>query len=211
MRANQSVTIDEVLDAVSGLLMAATGFQERAVIEWHRDQRPDLTMMQYGSSVVWFRHVKRTNDTESGAGRHGMWTELDLEVNVTTRQMLDGDMRDREIIRSHLGLAYAIDNAYWGRMLHDHYAPAVGLDAPQPVRDKYLSDTEKSLRRLNNPSVPSGVVSVGTMAAAELPAPDRPRAEQGYIESRIGIRIPIVLRLTLTPDPDLEEDEDQTV
>lgn len=200
--ANQSVTTAEVLDAVNGLIIAATGFQDRRVIEWHYDNRPNL---DHGGTKIWFRHVKRSFDTESGAGRHGTKTNLTAEINVTTRGFPDGAQRDERLIRDHLALTLLIENAFYGRMLHQNYLPAEPGLPPQPSRKTPLSDGEQSSRRYNDPVAPIAVVSHGgTMTAAELPEPARPRPEQGYLESRIGVDIPVVLRVTDDPEPDLE-------
>lgn len=200
--SNQSVKVEEVLDAMNLLLLAATGFDERNVIEWHYDNRPNVDT---GKSVVWFRHLNREFDTESGAGRHGTKTNLIIEINLTTRGFKDSNHKDKILMRRHLRDLFLIENAIYGQMLFESYEDADGEEPPKPIRRTAITSAEATQRRYNLTAAPIMVLSSGgTMTLAELPAPTRPRPEQGYIESRIGVSVPVILRVTLNSIPELE-------
>lgn len=200
--SNQSVKVEEVLDALRLLLIAATGFDDRNVIEWHYDRRPNVDT---GKSVIWFRHVKRTFDTDSGAGRAGTKCSLMLEINLTTRGFQDSNHKDKLLMRKHLTTQFLIENAVYGQMLFQEYDAAVGEEPPKPTRRTAITAAEALSRRQNTASAPIMLLSQGgTMTSAELPAPDRPRPEQGYIEARIGVNVPVLLRVTLDSIPELE-------
>jgi hypothetical protein len=180
--ANQSVALADVLDAFALLLRKATGLKERSVVEYYGDGRPAV---EADGHLVWFRWLQEDPDEESGAGRHGTKNEALVEVNLTTRGFKDGAARDRKLGRDHLARRSLIANALYGQILFDAYGDPQGAEPPKPPQD-------------------AAVLTIATMTAAKLPKPDRPRPEQGYIESRIGVRVPCVLRLTLDPVPDME-------
>lgn len=181
--ANQAVTIDQVLDSMAILLAAASGLRDRNVVEWSGDERK---MVDVPSPAIWFRWIDESIDAESGAGRHGMKNEALIEVIPSVRQFKDGAMRSKSITRTHLALRYLIVNAVAGRMLHDAYDAAVGTEPPMPSTGANL------------------ISQTGTMKIAKLPATDRPRPEQGYVETRIGVVVPCVLKVTLNDVPAAE-------
>lgn len=192
--ANQSVTVDEVLDAIQGLLVKATGLPERRVVEWYEDGRPGIEGRE---TLCWFRWLSEEPDTQSGAGRHGTKTDLLVEVNLTTRTMKDTAGRDAKIGRTHLATRFLVVNALYGRMLHPAYDAPVDAQPPMPSVTTRPSADDVDRRRTSRAEVTPPVLTVGTMVSAKLPKPTHPRPEQGYIESRIGVLVPVVLRVTL--------------
>lgn len=202
--AGQSVTIDEILDAMAALLKAATLYNPRYIIEWHSQQRPSVDAN--AGSIIWFRYVDREMDLDAGGGaaRAGTKSTMLMEVNVTTRAFTDGSQRDTRLMRKHLTTRFLIENAFWGQMLFDSYADAIGSEPPKPNRRTQISEDERVSRRLGETTANPFVVSIAPMVSAKLPAPEHSRPEQGYLESRIGIAIPVVLRVTLDAAPELE-------
>jgi hypothetical protein len=180
--ATQSFDFADVLDAFQGLLEKATGFPARRVVEWYGDGRPNVDA---NGPVVWWRWLGEDIDAESGAGRHGMRDGLTVEANVVTRVMADGNHRDRLLGRAHLATVYLVVNALAGRTLHATYLDVAGDEPPMPEPEADL-------------------LTVGTMMVVSLPKPDRPRPEQGCVETRVGIKIPCVLRVTLNDVPPIE-------
>lgn len=181
--ANQSCTVADVLDALKAVLDATQVANARNVVEWNYHDRPSVDA---AGPLVWFRWVGRKPDVESGAGRHGTKCDVLVEVNLTTRAFRDAAQRDKRIMRTHLANQAKLENALYGRFLHTAYSTAAGDDPPMPTQD-------------------ATALTVGTMTAADLPAPERPRPEEGYVEARIGVRVPCVLRVTLDDVPAAEE------
>lgn len=200
--AEQSVTVEEVLDALNSLLRKATTFDERRVIEWHHGDRPSVDI---GKPIVWFRHVSRTFDEESGAGRHGTKCDLLVAISLTTRDMTDGAQRDKRIGRSHLATLFQIENAIQGRMLHASYEDRIDQEPPKPTLTKIVSDADREARRLTRSDTSPPVLTIGTMVITELPAHAKTRPEQGYIETSVGVKIPVVLRATVQDAPELTD------
>jgi hypothetical protein len=200
--AEQSVTVEEVLDAINILLRKATGFDARRVIEWHHSERPSVDI---GPSIVWFRHVSRSFDEESGAVRYGTKCDLLLAVNLTTRDMTDGAQRDNRIGRSHLASLFQIENAIHGRMLHSSYEDRVDQEPPKPTLTKLVPPADLKNRRLTRSDTDPYILTVGTMVITELPAHAKTRPEQGYIETSVGVKIPVVLRATVQDVPELTD------
>ena len=176
--ANQAVSIDQVMDAMAILLEKSTGFTSDRIIEWNWENRP---IIDAGRPTVWFRWISEEPDIDSGAGRYGFKTNVTLEINVTTRDMSDTAHRDKRLARAHIATRYLVINGVMGRMLHDNYDDRVGVNPPNPPQG-------------NNVDV--NVLSIGTMTMAKLPELSRPRPEQGYVESRIGVTFPVVLKVT---------------
>lgn len=178
--ANQSVELEAVLDAVADLIGKAVALRARNVIEWYGEARPDATLP---GPVVRYRWVDEDLDVDSGAGRHGTRDGIVFEVVVQTRGFKDGGQRDKKLGRDHLATRFLLVNAFAGRMLHSAYDAAVGDEPPKPAADATL------------------LSAGGTMQLVKLPAPDRPRPEQGQVETRLGIRVPCVLKVTLNDAP----------
>jgi hypothetical protein len=202
--SNQSVTPEEVLDAFQDLLGKATGFADRRVVEWHGGGRPEIDL---GQSVVWFCHRSRRLDAASGAGRNGTRCDLVIEVNLTTRNFGDGSQRDKVIGRRHLGTQFLIENAFHNRMLHPAYdaIPADSAEPPKPSALRRPPPDDVEARRLTRAETPPPILTVATMVAEAIDAPDKTRPEQGYVETKIRITVPVVLRVTLKDAPDLED------
>lgn len=202
--ANQSVAIDEILDAFQDLLEKAACMSSRNVVQWHKDSRPDLTT---GGSKIWYRFVNREFDDNMGPGRHGIRQTVIMEVNLTSRLFTDQAQKDRKIIRAHLNTQFLIENAFYFRFLYMNYLHGVGGKPPMPIMTGY-NDKSRQQRRSGTTGIPIGALSIAPMTAAQLPAPDKPRPEQGYLESRIGIAVPCVLRITSNPEPEFVEEND---
>jgi hypothetical protein len=183
--ANQSVSIDEVLDAFAILLRKSVGFAADMVVEWNQDTRPDLTNTR--DSLIWYRWIEEDPDIDSGAGRYGFKTEVTMEVNLTTRDTSDQAHRDLRITRRHLARRFLIINAIKGQMLFDNYSDRVGTQPPMPPQGN---------------GVDVNVLSIGTMTIAKIPNAGRPRTEQGYIETKLAVTFPVVLKVTID---DLDE------
>jgi hypothetical protein len=195
--ANQSVTIAETLDAMNALLRAATLLNSENVLEWHSQGRPSADLPSSGrSSYIWFRLVNISTDSDSGAGRHGMRQTMNLEVNVVTRGFLGSAQRDRALGGTHLAMCYLVRNAIYGRMLHDAYTNATGGNPPVPTPLTPLTDEQRQDRIDGDAGVGPRILTIATMEAADLPAMDRPRPEQGQVETRIGVAVKVVLRVT---------------
>lgn len=198
--AEQSSTISEVMDAFSGLLAKALGWAASRVVEWHSEKRPITP--DPGRSIVWFRFVTRRNDSqEAGPGRHGIREEVILEVNLATRMFGDGAQKDKRLVRKHIAMQLLIENAVVFRELFKEYSAREGLEPPKPVAQQW-GDQERLARRAGTAGPYR--LTVAPMCASELPAPERPRPEQGYFESRIGVSVPCVLRVTLNEAQEID-------
>lgn len=181
----QYATIDQVLDGLAACLKAATGYTDRNVVEWNHEARPDVTATV---PFIWYRWVgEEYPNPDSGAGRAGMPIDVQIEVRVCTRSFRDRGAYDRQLARQHLALVYIVKNAMIGRFLYSAYDAAVGGDAPMPTQ------------------AASVISHRGTMFPTSIPAPDHTaRPEQGYIETRISLTVPTVLKVTLNDVPAAE-------
>lgn len=183
--ANQSQTVDAILDAFQAMLEAATGFQSRRVVEWNGSGGRSASVEAAGA-VVWFRWLTEELDGDSGAGRYGTRENVTVEVSVTTRGMKDGSQRDKKLARAHLAIRYLVVNAASGRVLYSAYDAAADGEPPMPAADGH------------------DLISIAPMKVVKLPAYDRPRPEQGFVETRVGIEVPCVLRVTLNDVPEAD-------
>jgi hypothetical protein len=182
--ANQSVDLGAVLDAVALLCRKALGWHADRVVEHHAEHRNNL---DEGRSVVWYQLVGRKPDTESGAGRHGTKVPVVVAVRLVTRMFLDRADKDKLLGRAHWARQFLLENAFYGRFLHDAYDDRVPDDPPMPTQE-------------------AGIISAGgTMVMADIPAWNKPRPEQGYLETQLLVEIPCVLRLTLDDVPASDE------
>ncbi len=202
MYSNQSVSVPEVLDAIQALIMAATGLNERQVIEWHFNSRSNLDQ---GGSCIWFKLVDRSPDTEAGSGRHGTKAPMVVEICHTTRSFGDSTQKDKIIGRKHWIRQSLLENSFYGQMLFDEYLPWEDGVIATPARTTGFVSSEAEARRIREPDSTPGILTIGTMVSAKLPPPDKPRPEQGYMETRIGVLIPVVLELSLDSVPEIEE------
>lgn len=200
--ANQSVYIDEILDAFQSLLEKALGWSSDRVIEYHHPNRPNVDP---GRMIVWYGFVNRQFDTESGAGRYGTRSNVTMAVHLTTRLFTDSNMKDKRLIRKHLNAQLAIENAFYGQMLFPAYQDRRDNEPPAPVPPD-ISEQDIQDRLTGVDGAPISVLTVATMTAAELPAPERVRPEQGYFDASMGISVPCVLRITVGNDADAELD-----
>lgn len=195
------MTITEVMDAFHSLLTKALGWASSRVVEWHSDKRPITP--DPGRSIVWFRFVDRKFDTEAGPGRHGIREEVTIEINLATRQFGDSAQKDKRLIRKHIATQLLLENAIFYRELFAEYSAREGLEPPKPVPQQW-GDAERLARRQGTASPYR--LTVAPMYMAQLPAPERPRPEQGYLEARLGVAVPCVLRVTLNDAQDIEEE-----
>lgn len=207
--ASQSVTVDELLDAVFALLQAATGFTDRQIIEWHSDQQYKLDNSGGRGSLIWFRYLSMTPNINSGASRYGFKTDFVVEVNLITRSNADGTQTDKLLGRKHIGLVARIVNATMGRMLFDSYAAydaeTNGLEPPMTTYTVAMTWQQRQDRAGGVEGAVPRVLSVAEMASAELPPYQHNMPAEGRIQTRLSISIPVVLRLTLNDSVALEE------
>jgi hypothetical protein len=200
--ANQSVTLTELLDAITGLIRAATLLPAEAVIEYHGPTRPDVDLSSANrSTIVWFKYVDAVVDNDTGANRHALPANQRFEINVLTRGFQDGAMRDKILGRKHLAFRILLENAFFGMILHDQYDNAVGSEPPKPANQAPFNKNEADQRRQGVAGVGPRTLSIATMTCESLPAMDRPRPEQGCVETRIGVGIKTILRVTLDEAP----------
>ncbi len=201
--ANQSVTLAELLDALTGLIRAATLLNAEAVIEWHNQGRPNANEVPTtNSTYVWFRFLEAEVNNESGANRHGLTTVCKFEVNVVTRGFQDKNQSDKKLGRKHLAVRLLLENALFGRMLHAAYDDAIAPEPPQTTYTTIPTPQQEEDRREGALTSVLRILSLATITCEKLPAMDRPRPEAGQVETRIGIGIKTVLRVTLN---DIEE------
>lgn len=209
--ANQSVTLVELLDALKANIQAATRLGDEAVVEWHAAGRPDANIPSSRlSTYVWFRYVDGEVDNDSGAGRYGLPCTCQFEVNIVTRGFEGKAQTDRKLMRRHLAFRLLLENAFYGRMLFDSYdlvdIDGGDLNPPQTTYTTRFTDVDIQDRREGAAGVVPGILSIAPMSVAKLPAAERPRPEQGQIETRLGVAIQTVLRVTLDDIATLEEE-----
>lgn len=178
--ANQSVDLAALLDAVALLIRKALRWDAGRVVEHHAARRDNL---DEGRSLVWYQLVGRKPDAQSGAGRHGTKVSVVVDIRPTTRMFRDRADADKRLGRAHWVNQFLLENAFYGRKLHDAYDDRAGDDPPMPTQEA----TEIS--------------SAGTMVMADIPAWQKPRPEQGYLETQLLVEIPCILRLTLDDVP----------
>lgn len=184
--ANQSVAVDTLLDAVALLARKALNWTATRVVENHFGRRNNLDA---GRSEVWYQLVERQPDTASGAGRYGTKAGVVVDLRLVSRGFEDRADRDRRLGREHWANQYLLENAFYGRMLYDLYEDRVDAEPPMPPTDGTAT-----------------VLSAGgTMVMAKIPGWQKPRPEQGYLETQLLVEIPCILRLTLGDVPDLDE------
>lgn len=200
--ANQSVTVDEVLDALGLLIRKATGLTDRKVVEWYGNERPSLEGTE---TVCWFRWLEEGLEADAGSGRHGTPNNLLMEVNLRTRGFKDQAGKDKKVGRAHLAKVFQVVNALYGQMLFSAYDDPVGDEPPQPTIRTRMSADEVERRRTSLADEDARILTVADMRWGKLPKPNRPDAEQGTIETRIGVVVPVVLRTTINSAPPLED------
>lgn len=183
--AIQGVSPFDLFIAVDGYLKAFSGLQERFIMLW---QHESIRMIQGAQSMIFYRLDPGEIDQSAGPQRYGNKYNIDLNINIITRSLVDGAQRDFRKMAAHLGLCFRVIDSFQNLNLFSEYvlpkpdAATAGIWRPlAPI------DTAKCL-------------TVGTMLVKQSSFPMKPINEEGTILTSFTIMIPAVLNLSIVDE-----------
>jgi len=177
--AVQGVDPWKVIEYFRVYLQLVTDLDARHVRMWWGEERPHLQ----GSDVfVWFRWRNDNTNKSLGPGRWGNRSDMFMEVHLVTRNFSDESQIDEERGKAYFYYYWKLIQSLAGCNLFDTFTPpptAGDWTPPQPILGL------------------SKAVTVEPMYFTEIPMPTKTQREEGVVESRLGVILPVVLALTV--------------
>lgn len=178
--ATQGVQIQTMLDAFKTLLVATSGLNERMVVRWDGDGRPDI---EGRGAFIWYSLEEEIPDKSQGPGRFGNRVDPAIVVHYSTRSFADTAQRDQRRWTINYEIRWKLIQALQNNNLFTAYLPQPTLAAGEIWQPPAPTTT----------AVP---LTIEPMYLAPIPRTNKNNAEEGTIVTSLRVVLPMVLALT---------------
>lgn len=184
MKSVQGVEFFDVIFALKNLLQLTAQLPERLVVVWFGNDRPALE----GKDVmIWFRPLTDVLDPSPGPQEYGNRADCMFEVHLVTRSFADHAQVDERRAKEYYDYYWRIILTLQNRNLFAKYIKPLSID------DNILNASLPWEQPVPDPSKPP--LTVGTMLMTALPVSEKTQREEGTMESRWQVKVPVVLAL----------------